>query len=206
MPRARWPCSPGCTRPRCPGRGRSRGRFWARCAPGGPSVCSITGERWPERDRTVCEPATSTGLCSWRRRWSASPSLIRPRRRRWSWRRGCLHGRRESVFPDAAAYRAWADHVRRRQHGLWIRRALRALPGGDHTRLRRSLRAIVRLQPRSATSRWIGVWLACTAPSSGAAVHRRDRLRTAPPTTEARTTSCGFPRWPPNVLAPRKRW
>jgi len=82
-----------------------------------------------------------------------------------------------SVFPDAAAYRAWADHVRRRQHGLWIRRALRALPGGDHTRLRRSLRAIVRLQPRSATSRWIGVWLACTAPSSGAAVHRARSLK-----------------------------
>lgn len=98
------------------------------------------------------------------------------------------------MFASLAAYRSWADAMRRWQHRLWVRRALQELaadddvrhgdaPGkaddsrGDLAGLRRSLRVMMRLQPHVPTSRWFGVWLASTAAPSGAIVPRAKLLR-----------------------------
>lgn len=92
-----------------------------------------------------------------------------------------------ALFPDAAAYRAWAAAVRRRQLRLWAQRALWELKerqdepdggaGAVGERLRRSLYAVVRWHSRSAAARWLRVWLPCAGPRAGAGVRRRRRLR-----------------------------
>lgn len=104
------------------------------------------------------------------------------------------------VFTSSAGYRTWAAEVQWRQRRLWVRRALQELTANDdvvgkavslehdfsrYAELRRSLNTIVRLQPQALTSRWLDVWLACTAAPSAAAAPHMKLLRDSVPSDDS---------------------